>query len=57
MMITQRMNKKRSKQKKQGAKEKPQTNSLRPQPDPEPENPFDFGGLPNRNLKKNLACG
>ena len=20
-------------------------------------NPFDFGGLPNRDLKKNLGCG
>lgn len=23
----------------------------------EPENPFDFGGLPSRDLKKNLGCG
>jgi hypothetical protein len=23
----------------------------------EPENPFDFGGLPIRDLKKNLGCG
>jgi len=23
----------------------------------EPENTFDFGGLPNRDLKKNLGCG
>lgn len=23
----------------------------------EPENPFDFGGLPKRDLKKNLGCG
>ena len=22
-----------------------------------PEKPFDFGGLPERNLKKNLGCG
>jgi hypothetical protein len=21
-----------------------------------PEKPFDFGGLPDRNLKKNLGC-
>ncbi len=21
------------------------------------EKPFDFGGLPDRNLKKNLGCG
>lgn len=24
---------------------------------PEPEKPFDFGGLPQRDLKKNLGCG
>jgi len=23
----------------------------------EPKNPFDFGGLPKRDLKKNLGCG
>jgi len=23
----------------------------------EPEKPFDFGGLPVRDLKKNLGCG
>jgi hypothetical protein len=23
----------------------------------ENENPFEFGGLPDRNLKKNLGCG
>ena len=23
----------------------------------EKEKPFDFGGLPDRNLKKNLGCG
>lgn len=23
----------------------------------EEEKPFDFGGLPDRNLKKNLGCG
>ncbi|MCI0750819.1 MAG: hypothetical protein L0Y35_03190 [Flammeovirgaceae bacterium] len=23
----------------------------------ETEKPFDFGGLPNRDLKKNLGCG
>ncbi|HEY5747469.1 MAG TPA: hypothetical protein VIU12_15425 [Chryseolinea sp.] len=45
--------------------EKPET---KPQPKPEEkspqekepaetEDPFDFGGLPKRNLKKNLGCG
>ncbi|WP_160143620.1 hypothetical protein [Chryseolinea soli] len=46
-------------------KEKPET---KPQPKPgeeiskdkgpeEAEDPFDFGGLPKRDLKKNLGCG
>jgi hypothetical protein len=45
--------------------EKPET---KPQPKPEEkippekepgetEDPFDFGGLPKRDLKKNLGCG
>ncbi|MBX2965018.1 MAG: hypothetical protein KF845_02645 [Cyclobacteriaceae bacterium] len=25
--------------------------------EPETDTPFDFGGLPNRDLKKNLGCG
>ena len=25
--------------------------------DAEEENPMDFGGIPNRDLKKNLGCG
>ena len=25
--------------------------------DDEDDDPFNFGGLPNRNLKKNLGCG
>ena len=32
----------------------------KPQPEPAPEEnekPFDFGGLPERDLKKNLGCG
>jgi hypothetical protein len=29
----------------------------KPPPAPEPEKPFDFGGLPERDLKKNLGCG
>jgi hypothetical protein len=30
---------------------------LAPEIDPKPENAFDFGGLPDRDLKKNLGCG
>ncbi len=28
-----------------------------PLPKEEPEKPFDFGGLPQRDLKKSLGCG
>jgi hypothetical protein len=37
---------------------KPETKPLvhRPEPPEETENKFDFGGLPDRNLKKNLGC-
>ncbi|MBI3219308.1 MAG: hypothetical protein HYZ44_07340 [Bacteroidetes bacterium] len=28
-----------------------------PAPPEENEKPFDFGGLPQRDLKKNLGCG
>jgi hypothetical protein len=40
-------------------KEKPQTTSPK-QTEEKPETeekPFDFGGLPARDLKKNLGCG
>jgi hypothetical protein len=39
----------------------PDADAARPASEPaqeaEPDDPFDFGGLPNRNLKKNLGCG
>lgn len=45
--------------KKKGAKakkvKKTEKNSELPQP--ESEDQFDFGGLPKRDLKKNLGCG
>jgi hypothetical protein len=28
-----------------------------PQESDQESNPFDYGGLPDRNLKKNLGCG
>jgi hypothetical protein len=34
-----------------------QSKDTKSETEPEPENPFDFGGLPQRNLKKNLGCG
>jgi hypothetical protein len=34
------------------AKEKKDTNQ-----EPMGDKPFDFGGIPERNLKKNLGCG
>lgn len=33
------------------------TISKKEEPTSEQENPFDFGGLPQRDLKKNLGCG
>lgn len=30
---------------------------VKPKPDEEKEERFDFGGLPQRDLKKNLGCG
>lgn len=52
---------KKSKSKKQDKKGKTLKPSSAPgkekQADEARENPFDFGGLPNRDLKKNLGCG
>jgi hypothetical protein len=47
------MNKKKEPKKKKLSKVKVPS----PKPDVDPENPFDFGGLPERDLKKNLGCG
>jgi hypothetical protein len=44
---------KKEAQKKPKAKEK----KIASAPVPAHEKPFDFGGLPDRNLKKNLGCG
>lgn len=45
--------------KKVSKKEKIKTTEKKQPPEPEAEkdNAFDFGGLPDRNLKKNLGCG
>jgi hypothetical protein len=43
--------------KKPPKKKKMKAPKIEPTPAPEKENPFDFGGLPDRNLKKNLGCG
>ncbi len=42
--------------KKKESKSEPD-NKIQPKPSEEPEKPFDFGGLPQRDLKKNLGCG
>lgn len=36
---------------------KPAEKKQPPEPEAEKDNGFDFGGLPDRNLKKNLGCG
>jgi hypothetical protein len=40
---------KKSKPKEAGSKQK--------EVEKQEEKPFDFGGIPNRDLKKNLGCG
>jgi hypothetical protein len=53
------MSKKRIKKQKETdpkSKEEQKPNSQHPTEDAE-EKPFDFGGLPSRDLKKNLGCG
>jgi hypothetical protein len=47
------MDKKKEPKKKKPSKVKVPS----PKSDVEQENPFDFGGLPQRELKKNLGCG
>jgi hypothetical protein len=44
------------KKKKLSKKPEPPKRPAPPAPE-EPEKPFDFGGLPQRDLKKNLGCG
>ena len=43
-------------------KKEPATKTVTPKDQPnhaegESKNPFDFGGLPSRDIKKNLGCG
>jgi hypothetical protein len=46
------------KQRSKPKKDKTQVKAEPPKPDANPEEkPFDFGGLPERDLKKNLGCG
>ena len=42
---------------KKAEKEPKKVEPLAPNPATEEDKPFDFGGLPNRDLKKNLGCG
>ena len=49
------MGKKDQKKPKEKPKEKP-GKSVKSEQDQD-EKPFDFGGIPDRNLKKNLGCG
>jgi hypothetical protein len=55
------MTKKQKQSQTKKARKKDSFPSSRPTPAPEEktvsENPFDFGGLPQRDLKKNLGCG
>lgn len=48
------MSKKKAKVKKEA---KPVPPKEKDEPQQDDEKPFDFGGLPDRDLKKNLGCG
>ena len=43
--------------KKKLAKAKPKGKKTEEEKELPDEKPFDFGGLPNRDLKKNMGCG
>jgi len=45
------------KEPKKGKPKKAKTKPAKPQQEEEKDNRFDFGGLPGRDLKKNLGCG
>ncbi len=52
------MSKKKKVPDKQAPKDKPaQSKKVDKTPEDETTKAMDFGGLPNRNLKKNLGCG
>jgi hypothetical protein len=55
-MIYQMAKTRRSKSKKE-AKAPVKTGPEKTLPEPDEDKPFDFGGLPQRDLKKNLGCG
>jgi hypothetical protein len=43
--------------KRKKIKKKPEKEIKPPAVDPDKSNQFDFGGLPQRDLKKSLGCG
>lgn len=47
----------KTKSKLNAEKEKPKPDVQQHVQENDESNPFDFGGLPNRDLKKNLGCG
>jgi hypothetical protein len=51
------MNKTPKKKAKKAEKEPMKAQPPAPAQGTEEDKPFDFGGLPNRDLKKNLGCG
>jgi hypothetical protein len=46
-----------TKKKVEKLKEKPKKNEQTQPPAPAEEKALDFGGLPERDIKKNLGCG
>lgn len=54
--MTEKKRKKHRPKKKPGPPARP-ADAQKPTPENEEHDPFDFGGLPARDLKKNLGCG
>jgi hypothetical protein len=46
-----------SKKKAEPTKKEKEEKTIPLPPKEDPEKPFDFGGLPQRDLKKSLGCG
>ena len=57
MRFLMNMTRTTKKKAKKAEKEPKKVEPLAPTPATEEDKPFDFGGLPNRDLKKNLGCG
>ena len=56
-LVGEKMRKKKKSKARDINKEYPKPMDRNTEVEKDEEKPFDFGGLPNRDLKKNLGCG